>query len=114
VSDQLDIILDAETSQELELVLHRAALLPDTRVFAEGSAFDPPCRAVSRTRGSTLVASVGGSASLHFAELRDTDLGIAVSGHAPDATVSVDSVADLSSLLDSLVTLRSYAQRSEH
>ena len=114
VSDRLEIILDAETSDDLSLVLHRASLLPDTRVFADGPSFDSPGLANAGTRGSWLVASAGGAASAHFAELRETDLGIAVAGHAPAATITVDSVADLSSLLDSLVTLRSYAQRSEH
>lgn len=111
VSDHLDIILDPAPDDDLGSVLHRASLLPDTRVFADGAS-DVVGADHASSRRSRVVASWGGPASEHFADLGPTDLGIAVAGFAPAATIKVDCLADLSSLLDSLVTLRSYAQRT--
>ena len=47
-----------------------------------------------------------------LADLGERDLAVSVGGIIPGSNIQVDAVTDLASLLDALVTLRSYAQRA--
>lgn len=115
VADHLAIIVDTETADDLEPVLNRAAALTDTKVLRgnpqrrSSGCHDRPAFPVGESR---LVASGGGSARPFFADLGAHDLGVSIAVHAPNAALRVERTADLRTLLESLVTLRSYAQRT--
>lgn len=118
VADHLTIVIDAPAEcstdaaaqDELERMLFRARRLTGTSVW-NGSR-PPELATVAESGGARFVASGTPTGPALFASLGDHDLGVAVGGAAPGATVQVDAVADLASLLDALLTLRSYAQRA--
>lgn len=118
VADHLTIVIDSlpcsddnrSTDDELELMLCRARQLPGTSVWNGKRPPVPVC--VDESAGAHFVASGMPSGPSLFATLGEHDLGVSVGAVALGANLKVNAVADLASLLDSLVTLRSYAQRT--
>ena len=117
VADRLRIVVDTAErvdrdpvhDPELDVLLRRAELLPGTTVVRGA----PPLRsvAVDDRREAVFVACGTERAPSLFAGLGERDLTVAVGAHAPGASVKVDALEDLASLLDALVTLRSYVHR---
>jgi len=118
VADHLTIVIDIPPGftddpaerDEFEQMLRRARLLYGTSVW---SGPRPPALATAgESAGARFVASGTPAASALFATLDDHDLGVSVGGVASGAGVQVAAITNVTSLLDSLVTLRSYAQRA--
>lgn len=108
VADRLEIVVDAQVRPALVDELQRASALPNTAVTYRVRVGSPP----ARTRPSRFVASGGGSAHDALTGLGEADLGVALGSPTSSASLHIGRMADLVSLVDSLVTLRSYAQRS--
>lgn len=113
VADHLTVVIDVPSDHhdELAQMLRRARTLASTSIHP-ASALHPGSQPPLRNAGGTFVASASPSGRTLFETLGEHDLGVAVGGAAPGATMQVDTVGDLCSLLDALVTLRSYAQRA--
>lgn len=117
VSDHLTIVIDAPTAAieqedaaELARMLRRAQSLAGTSVCT--SLSQRPLGGAGHSSAATFLASASAAGPELFAALDAHDLGVSVGGAALGATMQVDAVTDLSSLLDALITLRSYAQRA--
>lgn len=111
VADHLTVVIDVPTDDELSVMLQRTRSLAATSVGPSTAVRQHDGAEVSRSVG-TFVASASPSGRTLFEALGEHDLGVAVGGAAPGASLQVDTVGDLCSLLDALVTLRSYAQRA--
>jgi hypothetical protein len=105
-AERLAIHVDAAFADDLLHVLHRAAILPSTVV-----RFGPPASGDRDHDEARFVASDNTGSAGSFADLSDRDFGVSVGAHAPGASLKVDDIADVGSLLDALVTLRAHAQR---
>lgn len=103
-ADQLQIVVDCTPDDRLAHLLTEAAALPATRVAAA-----PPSRGLGE---ALFVASDSDTAA--FSNLTDTDVGVAIGGHAPGAHVTVSDLEDLASLLTTLLTMRSYAKEPSY
>lgn len=109
-SDDLAAKINLATEDQLEPILCRARQLEGTSVW-HGSR-PPQLASVAESRGSRFVASGTADGQALFATLGDHDLGVSVGDAALGASVQVNAAADLASLLDALLTLRSCAQRA--
>ena len=90
-------------------MVHRAEQLPATSVRRGcPTPLDAWIRGPHEVR---FIASGSVRAGVLFADLGEGDLGVSVAAHAPGAALKVDNLDDLSSLLDALITMRSYVQR---
>lgn len=103
-SEQLQIVVDCTPDDRLAALLAEADTLPATRV-AQGD----PARRPGEVR---FVASDADTNA--FSDLTDSDVGVAIGGHAPGAHVTVSDLEDLVSLLTTLLTMRSYAQEPSY
>jgi hypothetical protein len=116
VADHLTIVIDPDTGvgdpgrSEIDQMLQRARHLPDTMVW-EGVR-RPEAITAAEAGSVRFAASSNAECSALFSTLGPHDLGVSVGGIACGAAVHVDSPLDLASLLDALITLRSYAQRA--
>jgi len=109
VADRLEIVVDAEPIDLLAPMLQRAERLRSTAVRRGcPTPLDAWIREPKQVR---FIASGSARAGVLFADLGEHDLGVAVAAHSPGATMQVDNVTDLNSLLDTLITMRSYVQR---
>lgn len=112
VADHLTIVIDTPPNcvdDELGRMLRRAQSLAATSVCAHPDALTD---GATSSVGATFVASGTLAGPALFRALGEHDLAVSIGGTAPGATMQVDAIADLSSLLDALITLRSYAQRA--
>lgn len=109
VADRLEIVVDTERLDQLDPMLHRAERLSATAV--RRGCPNPLDAWIREPREVRFIASGSTRAGVLFADLGERDLGVAVAAHAPGATMKVENVADLNSLLDALITMRSYVQR---
>lgn len=103
-AEQLQIVVDCSPDNRLDALLAEAETLPATRVV-----HGAPLRRPGEVR---FVASDADTNA--FCDLTDTDVGIAIGGHAPGAHVTVSDLEDLVSLLTTLLTMRSYAQEPSY
>lgn len=116
VSEHLTIVVDPATvgegddRSEITQLLRRAGHLMHTSVW-EGVR-KPELTTIAESRGARFVASGDAGYSALFTTLGPHDLGVSVGGIAPGAALHVDTTPDLASILDALITLRSYAQRA--
>lgn len=116
VSEHLTIVVDPTTvgegddRSEITQLLRRAGHLMHTSVW-EGVR-KPELTSTVEAGGARFVASGNAAYSALFTTLGPHDLGVSVGGVAPGAALQVDTTPDLASILDALITLRSYAQRA--
>lgn len=109
-ADRVVIHVDRSFVDELLLVLHRAATLPDTIVLF--GAIDEVDDGIDDHGRSRFVVTAGETAvAERFDHLSDTDFAVAVGGDSPRATLRVDGINEAGALLDALLRMRSRAQR---
>lgn len=109
VAERLEILVDAEPLDEVDPMLQRAVHLRATDV--RRGCPTPLDAWVREPHAVRFIASGSVRASVLFADLGDRDLAVAVAAHAPGASMRVDGLSDVSRLLDTLITMRSYVQR---